>query len=192
MSLELVNTLATLGTFLVIAATAFAAIVQLRHMRGSNDIAALNEIRETTETSAFLAAQHFVQGELAVRLKDPKFRYQFEAPSARSDETRQFMAQINAVGNYYENMGVLVRAGLVNKELFLQLWGDVVKQMWEHLTPVAAIGRRRVGNALWENFEYLTVLSEDWLAAHPEGAYPTGMRRIALKDEWLEADRQLG
>lgn len=36
MSLELVNTFATLGTFLVIAATATAAIVQLRHARGSN------------------------------------------------------------------------------------------------------------------------------------------------------------
>ena len=44
MSLELVNTLATLGTFLVIGATATAAIIQLRHMRGSNQIVALNEL----------------------------------------------------------------------------------------------------------------------------------------------------
>ena len=46
MSTELVNTFATLGTFVVIAATAIAAIVQLRHMRGSNQIVALNELRE--------------------------------------------------------------------------------------------------------------------------------------------------
>ena len=50
MRLELVNTLATFGTFLVIAATAIAAVVQLRHARGSNHIAALNELRETTES----------------------------------------------------------------------------------------------------------------------------------------------
>jgi hypothetical protein len=61
MSLELVNTFATLGTFSVIAATAIAAIVQLRHMRGSNQIVALNELRETTETAEFRAAQLFVQ-----------------------------------------------------------------------------------------------------------------------------------
>lgn len=39
-----------------------------------------------------------------------------------------------------------------------------------------------------ENFEYLTVLSQDWDAAHPNGSYPSGVRRIDLKDDWLEAD----
>jgi hypothetical protein len=50
MSFELVNTLATFGTFVVIAATAIAAVVQLRHARSSNQIAALNELRETMES----------------------------------------------------------------------------------------------------------------------------------------------
>ena len=62
MSLELVNTFVTLGTFVVIAATAIAAIVQLRHARSSNHIVALNELRETTETPDFQAALYFVQG----------------------------------------------------------------------------------------------------------------------------------
>jgi len=43
MSLELVNTLASIGTLLVIAATAIAALAQLRHSRGSNQIIALTE-----------------------------------------------------------------------------------------------------------------------------------------------------
>jgi len=50
MTLQLVNTIAMLGTFLVIGATAVAAIVQLRHARCSNHIAALNELRETIES----------------------------------------------------------------------------------------------------------------------------------------------
>jgi hypothetical protein len=28
------------------------------------------------------------------------------------------------------------------------------------------------------------------MAAHPKGTYPAGVRRIGLKDEWLEADKQ--
>jgi hypothetical protein len=28
------------------------------------------------------------------------------------------------------------------------------------------------------------------MAAHPKGTYPAGVRRIELKDEWLEADKQ--
>ena len=61
MSRELVNTFATLGTFVVIAATAIAAIVQLRHMRGSNQIVALNELREARETPEFQAALQLLQ-----------------------------------------------------------------------------------------------------------------------------------
>ena len=36
----------------------------------------------------------------------------------------------------------------------------------------------------------LPALAQDWIAAHPKGTYPAGVRRIDLKDEWLEADKQ--
>jgi len=75
MSLELVNTFATLGTFLVIGATAVAAIIQLRHARSSNQIATLNELRETSISEELRAALHFVHTELPVKLRDPAFRY---------------------------------------------------------------------------------------------------------------------
>lgn len=190
MSLELINTFVTLGTFVVIAATAIAAIVQLRHARSSNHIVALNELRETTETPDFQAALYFVQGELSAKLQDPAFRYQIATRSARSDETRPLFAKINAIGNYYENLGVLVKTGLVDREPVLQLWAGIVAQSWENLAPIAAIARRGRGDLVWENFEYLTVLARDWTAEHPKGTYPAGVRRIDLKDEWLDADRQ--
>ncbi|HYL26729.1 MAG TPA: hypothetical protein VEW74_02780, partial [Candidatus Nitrosotalea sp.] len=60
MSLELWNTIATTGTFLVIAATAIAALKQLRHANSSNQIAALNELRNTHETPAFTAATQYI------------------------------------------------------------------------------------------------------------------------------------
>jgi hypothetical protein len=190
MSLELVNTLATFGTFVVIAATAIAAVVQLRHARSSNHIAALNEIRETFESADFQAASHFVQGELTKRLQDAAFRYQSDAPAARTNETRPLIAKVDAIGNFYEGIGVLVKAGLVDRELVLQIWAGNVIRDWERLATITAIARRRAGDVLWENFEYLTVLAEDWMAAHPKGTYPAGVRRIGLKDEWLEADKQ--
>ena len=100
------------------------------------------------------------------------------------------VSKVNTIGNFYEGMGVLVNAGLVDRGLVLQIYPDRIAGAWEQLAPVAAIYRRRVGNALWENFEYLTVLSQDWIAAHPKGTYPPRVRRIQLKDEWLEADKQ--
>ena len=38
MSLELLNTVASLATTLIVAATAIAALVQLRHLRAGNQI----------------------------------------------------------------------------------------------------------------------------------------------------------
>jgi hypothetical protein len=190
MSLELINTLATFGTFLVIAATAVAAIVQLRHARSSNHIAALNELRETMEAPDFEAAQRFVQTQLSAKLQDPAFRYQYGDLSARTAENQPLIAKANIVGNYFESMGVLVKTGLVDKKLVFEMFSYQATATWERLAPVVAITRRKLGDALWENFEYLAVLSQQWMAAHPKGTYPAGVPRIGLKDEFLEADKQ--
>jgi hypothetical protein len=186
--LELVNTFATLGTFVVIAATATAAIVQLRHMRGSNQITVLNELRETRETPEFQMALQFA-GELPVKIRDPAFRYQLANRFARTDENSPLFAKISRLGNYYEGMGILVKTGLVEKDLVLDFWCGNAVGDWERLAPATAILRRREGQGLWENFEYLAVLAKDWDAAHPS-TYPAGVRRMELEDEWLEADKQ--
>ena len=189
MTLELWNTLATFGTFVVIAATAIAALVQLRHARGSNQIAALNELQDASHTAQFEAADHAVKTELEAKLKDPEFRYQMGNRAARTPETRAFMAKIQTVGNFYENMGLLVKSGLVDRELALDTWNAQIAGDWERIAPFAAIARQRQGDTLWENFEYLTVLAQDWSEAHPS-TYPRRVRRIALKNEWFEADKQ--
>lgn len=190
MTLELWNTLATFGTFIVIAATAIAALGQLRHARGSNQIAALNELQVAEETLQFTAANHFVTVELAKKLEDPEFRHQIANRRARTSENQALIAKIITVGNHYENMGLLVKMGLVDRELALGFWAVIAFGSWERLAPAAAIFRREQSDAIWENFEYIAVLGQDWMAAHPKGAYPRDVRRIGLKDEWLEADRQ--
>jgi Domain of unknown function (DUF4760) len=192
MSLELANTLATFGTFVVIAATAVAAIIQLRHARTSNQILALNEIRETMESADFQEARHLIAAEVPVKVQDPVFRRQFADASARTDQTRPFISKVINMANFYENIGTFVKGGLIDRELALDLWSGVVVGAWQRLAPLVAIARRpsSFGPNLWENFEYLTVLSQDWIAAHEGGAYPAGVRRIELDDEWLDADNR--
>jgi len=190
MTLELWNTFATFGTFIVIAATAVAALVQLRHMRGGNQIAALQELRQETEAPEFVAGQQLVLREAASKLKDSEFRYQLANASTRTDDNRTLIAGFVKVGNFYESLGLLVKTGLVDRELALDWWASNAAQAWEALGPFARILRRARGPEIWENFEYIVVLAQDWLAAHPRGAYPAGVRRITEKDEWLEADAQ--
>ena len=191
MPLELWNTFATFGTFFVIAATAVVAIIQLRHARGSNQIAGLNELRETTESAEMQTAMHFVAAGLAEKLKDAQFRYEVAHRVARTSEAQALIRHIRLVGNFYEGVGVLVKEGLVDRRLVLEMWCAVVCDNWEKLAPVATILRRDPsGKSFWVNFEYLTVLSQDWLAAHSGGTYPPNMRRIELEDDWLDADRR--
>jgi hypothetical protein len=188
MALELWNTLATFGTFLVIAATAIAAIVQLRHARSSNQIAALNELRETSESPQFTEAQDFVLIELAERMNDPGLRHQLVNREARTNQNQAPIAKIRAVGNFYDSIGLLIKAGFVDREIVLQIWCENVQEAWEQLESVAAIVRRKQGSKLWEDFEYVAVLSQDWIATHPNGSYPAGVRRIKVKDKWVEDD----
>jgi hypothetical protein len=191
MSLELVNTLATFGTFLVIAGTAIAAIVQLRHARSSNQIEALAELNEGRDTPEMQTAQRFVRHDLGEKLKDPAFRYQLAHREGMTPENQLLMNEIGRVGNFYESMGILVKNGLADKDLVLDHFSGQALSNWNWLVPVVAILRQSLGNnSIWENFEYLTVLSEDWGAMHPNGTYPPGVRRIELDYPWLDADKQ--
>jgi hypothetical protein len=190
MSLELVNSLATFGTFLVIAGTAIAALVQLRHARGSNQIAALDELREAFQSPGFSDAQGFLDTRLSEQLKNPAFRYQWAYRAARTEEFRDNIERVRLVGNYFEDVGALILAGLLDADLAISIYCADVTRAWDELEPLTAISRRLRGNAIWENFEYVTMLSKEWLKVHPGGAYPRGAQRLQVNDVWLDADKQ--
>jgi len=190
MSLELWNTFGTFGTFVVIGATAIAALVQLRHARGSNQIAALTQLMEASATPQFSESERLIRTELASKLKDPEFRYQIANPAARTSENQGLIQKATDVGNFYENIGLLVRTGLVDRDLAVIALSSQATGAWRMLAPVCAIVRPVQGEDVWENLEFFVVLSQDWIAAHPHGAYPAGVRRIVFKNEWLETDRQ--
>ena len=179
MTLEVLNTIASIGTLLVIAATAVAALGQLRHTRGSNQIIALTECREVLESDSFAAALRFVQRELQERLGDQDFRKRLNVRPLDAD-----LRQINVVGNFFESMGSFVKHDIIDAKVACDLWSGVVLGAWTALLPVLAIWRRTDGKALWENFEYLATLSEDFFKRHPEGTYPFGVRRLQVVDTY--------
>lgn len=184
MSYELVAAIASVGTFLVIAATAVAAFVQLRHMRGSNSIAALTECREVLESEEFDAAQRFVAFRLPELLQDENVRRELRK-SPMSEELRP----INVVGNFFESLGSFVRHGIIDKDIACSLWCGITVKNWELLSPALAIMRRNEGDSLWEQFEYLASISKAWLERHRNGDYPAGAAHMPIEDVWLEADR---
>jgi hypothetical protein len=187
MSLEAVNTIASIGTLLVIAATAIAAIAQLRHMRGSNQIVALTECREVLESEPFARAMRYISHELPELMKDPQVRARLM--KAPVDEE---LRAVNVVGNFFESMGSFVKHGIIDAEIACDLWSGIVVQSWNSLTPVLGVMRRSTGAALWENFEYLASLSEEWVAKNPNGAYPAARPHLVVEDVWRAADEAAG
>ena len=177
---EWLTAIGTLGTFVVIAASAAAALFQLRHMRGSNQIVALTECRETLESPEFGEAQNFVSFELPKRLKDPAEREKV----AHIPFQGEYKA-IATVANFFESMGMFVKNGIIDQHLACDFWCYSVVRNWQALAPVISYVRQEINvPALWENFEYMAVLSDDYLKAHPGGSFPAGTRRMP-KDESL-------
>lgn len=171
---------ASAGTFIVIAASAIAALLQIRHLRSSNQIAALNECRETIESPEFQAAERFVAIELGKRLADPDVQQAMLGPFFPQEYEPMRM-----VANFFENLGIFVKNGIIDQSIACDLWYPVILRNWNGIAPVIANRRAALDfPALWENFEYLATMCETWEERHPHGAYPSGVKRMSLPELW--------
>ena len=175
--LEALSTAAAIGTFLVIAATAIAALIQLRHMRSSNQITVLTDVRETLESERFAQARRYINEKVPKLIESAEGRELLGAPPPMPAE----LEAIRMLANFFETLGAFVKQGVIDRRLACDLWGAVALETWERLAPVIAI-RRHYNPAVWENFEYFAVLADDFRAKHQGGTYPAGMRRMAFDE----------
>jgi hypothetical protein len=175
-SAEWVTAAATMGTLVVIAASAIAALLQLRHTRGGNQIVALTECRERLESDEFHNARLFVSEELPKLLKDPEIMKKLEGASFPSE-----LRPAAIVANFFESLGAFVRFNIIDRTIACELWCIVVLSIWDGLLPLT-LARRRRDPAVWENFEYLAVLSKQYVERYPS-SYPRGMARMPLRED---------
>ncbi|HKU66157.1 MAG TPA: DUF4760 domain-containing protein [Candidatus Baltobacteraceae bacterium] len=188
MSAEWVTAIATAGTFIVIAASAIAALMQLGHLRSSNQIAALNECRETIQSAEFQAAERFVSVELSRRLEDPQVQLAMLG--------RYFPPEfecVRTIANFFENMGVFVKNGIIDRRIACDLWNQVILRNWSALAPV--IANRRIAldfPPMWENFEYLAALCQQWEERYQDGTYPNGAPRMQMPALWPLTQERVG
>jgi hypothetical protein len=176
-SAEWVTAIATAGTFAVIAASAIAALMQLRHMRTGNQIAAYNECRETMDSPEVRTALQFIRSQLPERLRDPAVIDEIVGAGFAEE-----YGGIRMVANLFESMGLFVRTGMMDERIACELWSGVVLTTWETLRPITAALRNRFDRGTWVNFEYMAVLSKRYNERFPEGEYPRGFERMPLED----------
>lgn len=182
MSAEWITAIGTIGTFVVIAASAVAALMQLRHMRGSNQLLALNEVMKTVSTEKFQASLHAAQ----------EIHKQFGDPNVRAGLlSREFVTDFHDLAvlvNFYDQLGGLVKRGAIDRAIACDSWTIPILEYWRLLSPIVANRRKALAiPGLYENFEYLAALCRQWIDEHPEGTYPASLPRMPLPNLWPEA-----
>lgn len=172
MSVELWGTIASVGTFVVIAASAIAAFVQLRHIRRSNQLAGLQSVFGMLLDPAVRDLVNYVRSDLAERMNDEAFRASLsEVPVNRRNHPELYLCDM------YNHIGSFVRNGLIDEHVYLQTEWYNVNLYWKLLSDAIAEGRR-VNPYIFENFEWLANRAQRWLAHHPRGDYPPDQPRL--------------
>ena len=182
MSAEWVGALAAIGTFVVIAASAVAALVQMRHMRSANQISLFTSYNTEFDSPQFASAFAYVRTEL------PK--HQFTKEELDHLVEGIYMGRLHdarTIGNFFEDMGSFVLTGVLHRSIVCNLYSQNVLDAWRSLAPIVYFVRKhRNMHGIWENFEYLAVLSEAFTREHPNGVYPRRLRRMTLDPSLLQ------
>lgn len=183
MSAEWLTAIATAGTFVVIAASAVAALLQIRHMRSGNAISLLTAYNNEFDTQEFQLAFAYVRSELPGRLGDDTVLDELaNAPPFVGE-----FAAIRTIANFFEDMGAFVLTRLLDPRIVCMLYAENVTSAWKSIAPVAALLRHKLDSpSIWENFEYLAVLSADFIERYPQGLFPQSLKRMPSDDRLIE------
>jgi len=172
MSLEAWNAIASIGTFLVIFATAVIALSQLNHIRRANQLSGLLSTFDTLQDPSVRELVNFVRHDLAERMKDEAFRQSIrDIPIDRRIHPEAYLCDI------YNHIGSFVRSGLIDEDIYLQTDWYNVALYWGLLKDVIALGRSN-RPYIFENFEWLASRAARWQQAHPHGDYPSEEPRM--------------
>lgn len=186
MSAEWLTAASALATLFVIGVTAYAALRQIRHMRSGNQVAALLPLTEKYQAADMReSAQYVMSGALARDLLDRQARRGAESIPA-CGATRKAMAILN----FYESIGALVTARVLDIDLVLRYF-TLPSDMWECSTDYIAVTRRKRGPDVFENLEALVALERRYTAKRGSSLYPKHLPRIPVTDPFAVQDAEV-
>jgi len=172
MSLEIWGTLAAVGTFVVILATAIIALVQLHHIRLANQLSGLLSTFGMLQDPSVRDLLSFVRHDLAEKMRDENFRASLHAiPVDRREHPELYLCDL------YNHVGSFVRSGLIDEQIYMQSDWYNVNLLWKLLRDVVVETRKNRPH-VFENFEWLAARGQRWVEEHPGGDYPPTERRM--------------
>ena len=175
MNAETVSLFLSGATLVVVATAAVAAIVQLRHLRTSNQLSALLELLHQWNQPTLQTAYSAFTKTIDDKLRDPEYIKMLRAGRTIDRATHpEFL-----VLDLWEQVGTYAKHGLIDEAIVLDIVSAQVLNAWKRCEPVITILRERSGLATCENFEYLAARSTLWNRDHADGSYPRGTPRMA-------------
>lgn len=172
------------GTLVVILGSVIAAMVQLKHIRAGNQLQGLLSLEHDFREPEVQAALSYAQSQLQQRLEDPEYRRQLAAIGFLDPALHPEMIACN----WLNEMGTLVKRGLVSEDTFMDLFARLIVHSWGQLSPAIAIMRRTRGPSQYHDFEFLAARAGAWLKRNPQGMSPHSFARSTLVDKWAEID----
>lgn len=174
MSVELLNVMVSVATLVVVAAAATAALIQLRHLRASNQLAALLGIMNQWNLPPVQAALRELK-QMPQNLTNPEYVSLLKTPGMIDRASHpEYLAL-----DLWEQIGTFSKHGLIDERILLDIVSAQVSSAWDLARATIMVLRERTGPSAFENFEYLAVRAELWARRHPNGAYPDGLPRFA-------------
>jgi len=167
------DTVLAAATLIVVAVASVAAIVQLRHLRTSNQLNALLAILNQWNLPTVQAALSELRA-IPTKVSDSRYVELLETPGALDrDAHSEFLAL-----DLWEQIGTYAKRGLIDEAILLDITSSQVVNSWKCAESAIAILRKRSGPSAFENFEYLAVRATLWNRRYPNGTYPAGTRRM--------------
>ena len=178
MNIETLNAVVSVATLVVVTTAAVAALVQLRHLRTSNQLAALLEImNQWNLPTVQLALRELMR--MPEKLTSAEYMAMLRKPGIIDRSSYpEFLAL-----DLWEQIGTFSKSGLIEENILLDIIASQVTNAWEKAQPAVSVLRQRVGPSVFENVEYLAVRAKQWTKRHPNGAYPVRLPRFADLDD---------
>lgn len=168
--------------FGIVAVTLYAIYRQIRLQAGAAAIEQASALQHDWHSS-----ERLMRSRLAV----------LEAHRDGTDVESIAPAAASEIGNYWERVGYLVRAGHIDRRLVFEYLGNAVQLWWALLAPTITILREREGEPMiHEHFEWLAsaiaamdrasgsalVYDDAYLTRHVPGAIAANRDAIRLEE----------
>ncbi len=178
MNWEELSAISTFVTMIIIAASAIAAVAQLRHMRAGNAIAGfLGFMDRWASPEARARANYVFGGELERKMSDLAYRDELKGVLVN----RLTHPEIEYL-DFWESLGGFVKLRYFPEDLVMESVGPIAVLAWQKLKATIAVIRSVRGPAVYDNFEYLVSRAIIWESKHPNGVFPRGTPHLTVDE----------